>query len=139
MRVGRREGDCGDRRGGHVHRGLCEHALHDDEVRGGAHGEVHDEAVLRDEDGGDGEVPQESREECEGWASETKAHRREVEEGRLLPRAREVVGVERVLCGHLCHGDQGHEVHDVHEVPEEDHVFCRDEPKGPRIPDRRKD
>jgi len=41
----------------------------------------------------------------------------------------------RVLGGH---GDgQVHEV--VHGVHEEDHVFCRDEPKGPKIPDPQKD
>lgn len=132
MRVGRCEGDCGDRRGGHVHRGLCGHALHDDEVRGGAHDEGRGEGVLRDEDLGDGEVPQESREECEGWASAMKAHRHEVQGDGL-----------GALCDHLCHGDQGRGVRWVHVVHgahhEEGHVFYRDEPKGPRIPGPRRD
>lgn len=129
MQVGRREGDCGeDRHGVRVRHGLYERALHD--------GEVHDEGVLHGEDGGDGEALQESRGGYEGWASETKAHRHEVVEDGRLPRAREV---EKVLCDHLCHDGQGREVHGAHVVHEEDHVFYRDEPKGPRTPDPRKD
>jgi len=135
MRVGRHEGGCDDHHGDRVHHGLCEHALHDGEVHGEAHGEVRDEGVLHGEGGDGGEALQESQEECEGWASEMKAHRHEVVVDERLPRAREVGEEAKVLCDH---GDgQVHEV--VHGVHEEGHVFYRDEPKAPRIPDPQKD
>lgn len=135
MRVGRHEGGCDDRRGDRVRHVLCEHALHGDEIHGEAHCEVHSEGVLHDEGGDGDEVPQESQEECEGWASEMKAHRHEVVVDERLPRAREVGEEAKVLCGH---GD-GQVREAAHCVHEEDHVFCRDEPKGPRIPDPQRD
>lgn len=75
-----------------------------------------------------------SLEECVGWANEMKGRRHEEVEGERFHRALGVVVVVVV------HGDD-HEIREQgHDVHEEDHVFYRDEPKGPRIPDRpRKD
>lgn len=134
MQVGRREGGCDDRHEGRVHHGLCEGALHDDDDGGWV---LHDEGETAGV--GDGEALLESPEGCEGWASETRPLRHEVVEveGERCPRVQEVVvGVEvRDLCDRLCHDDG-----QVRGVREEDHVFCHEEPKDPRIaPDPRKD
>jgi hypothetical protein len=107
-----------------VHRVVRVHGLYDDEVHE-ENGDA-DDGVAQ----GTGGVNDGSLEECGGgWASVMKDHQREVVEDERVPRVPEV----GVLCGHLYHDREAHEVH------EEDHVFCRGEPKDPRTPDPRKD